>query len=172
MDSLPNTAFAHVVQSRYWEAKEIVSFVLRQVGRAAHLFPIPPSLLPSIYQPLIFLQASLITHLIRSLRSPPFPSSSPFPPTPHPLSSLPPPFHLSAPYPPISLINYIINESDKISPVAKHLLSSGPTNCNGILMMGMFPTTLGTLRKYIHIHRLPECHMVLSCVWGGLCRLV
>lgn len=32
-DTLPvsNTAYAHIAQARYWEAKEMVSFVLRQV---------------------------------------------------------------------------------------------------------------------------------------------
>ena len=29
--SLPVTVHAHVIQARYWEAKELVSFVLRQV---------------------------------------------------------------------------------------------------------------------------------------------
>ena len=28
---LPNTAYAHIVQARYWEAKEMASFILRQV---------------------------------------------------------------------------------------------------------------------------------------------
>lgn len=28
---LPNTAYAHIVQARYWEAKEMFSFILRQV---------------------------------------------------------------------------------------------------------------------------------------------
>ncbi len=28
---LPNTAYAHIVQARYWEAKEMLSFILRQV---------------------------------------------------------------------------------------------------------------------------------------------
>jgi len=31
LDLLPPPAFAHIMQSRYWEAKELVSFVLRQV---------------------------------------------------------------------------------------------------------------------------------------------
>lgn len=37
LDLLPPPAFAHIMQSRYWEAKELVSFVLRQVCGA--LFP-------------------------------------------------------------------------------------------------------------------------------------
>ena len=32
LDLLPPTAFAHIVHSRYWEAKELASFILRQVG--------------------------------------------------------------------------------------------------------------------------------------------
>lgn len=30
-DLLPPAAFAHIMHSRYWEAKELVSFILRQV---------------------------------------------------------------------------------------------------------------------------------------------
>lgn len=32
LKSLPKTSYAHVMQARYWEAKELVSFVLRQVN--------------------------------------------------------------------------------------------------------------------------------------------
>lgn len=31
-DLLPPAAFAHIMHSRYWEAKELVSFILRQVS--------------------------------------------------------------------------------------------------------------------------------------------
>ena len=32
-DSLPLTAITHIIHSSYWEAKEVVSFILRQVSR-------------------------------------------------------------------------------------------------------------------------------------------
>ena len=52
-ETLPNAAYAHIVQTRYWEAKEMISFVLRQVSDSTNTFIpfsiIHSSILPSIH---------------------------------------------------------------------------------------------------------------------------